>query len=159
MTIPPANRRKIRIVDRRFQLGVALRFLLAFLLFFAIGIFLVFAPSMFRLLTGASLSDLEPAAQEFLVLHRRIWPAVLVVLAGVFCYSLYIGQRIAGPIHRINSVLGKMLEGEYPGRVALRKDDHFRETAELLDRLAQRMDRREKTPEDRASPPDGSGIR
>ena len=115
--------------------------LLVFLLFFAIGVFVVFAPSMFRLLAGADLAELEPAAEEFLILHRRIWPAVLIVLAGVFVYTLRFSHRIVGPIHRINQVLQMMLRGEYPGSVTLRKGDHFHQTAELLERLARQLAR------------------
>lgn len=114
---------------------------LVFLLFFAIGIFLVFAPSMFGLLMGVDLTEVEPAAQEFLILHRRIWPAVLFVLAAVFVYTLILSHRIAGPIYRINSVLQTMLKGEYPKSVPLRKGDHFHQTAELLERLSQQLAR------------------
>lgn len=139
-----ADRRKSRMVDRQYQFGLAWRMLLVFLLFFAAGIFVVFAPSMFGLLTGADLSDLEPAAQEFLILHRRIWPAVLVVLAGVFVYTLLFSHRIAGPIHRINQVLQMMLRGDYPGSVTLRRGDHFHQTAELLERLSEQLARQRK---------------
>ncbi len=139
MTTP--NRRKSRLVDRRYQFGLAWRMLLVFLLFFAIGVFLVFAPSAIMVLTGADLSELELASQEFLILHRRIWPAVLVVLAGVFVYTLLFSHRIVGPIYRINQVLQMMLRGEYPGNITLRKGDHFQETAELLERLSQQIAR------------------
>lgn len=143
----PRTRRRIRMVDRRYQLGMAWRMLLAFLLFFAIGIFLVFAPSMFGLLVGADLEELEPAGREFLILHRRIWPAVLFVLAGVFVYTALFSHRIAGPIYRINAVLQAMLRGEYPKSVTLRKADHFHETAELLERLSRQLaGRREGDP-------------
>jgi len=138
------DRRKSRMVDRQYQFGLAWRMLLVFLLFFAAGIFVVFAPSMFGLLTGADLSDLEPAAQEFLILHRRIWPAVLVVLAGVFVYTLLFSHRIAGPIHRINQVLQMMLRGDYPESVTLRRGDHFRQTAELLERLSEQLARKQR---------------
>ncbi len=127
---------------------MAWRMLLAFLLFFAIGIFLVFAPSMFGLLVGADLEELEPAGREFLILHRRIWPAVLFVLAGVFVYTALFSHRIAGPIYRINAVLQAMLRGEYPKSVTLRKADHFHETAELLERLSRQLaGRREGDPQ------------
>lgn len=148
MTTRP-DRRKSRMVDRQYQFGLAWRMLLVFLLFFAIGILVVFAPSMFGLLTGSDLSDLEPAAQEFLILHRRIWPAVLVVLAGVFIYTLLLSHRIAGPIHRINQVLKMLVRGEYPDSVTLRKGDHFHQTAELLDHLSKQLARQrtERTPD------------
>ena len=45
------NRRKGRLVDRQFQVGLAWRILLVFLLFFFLGILLVFAPSMFGLIS------------------------------------------------------------------------------------------------------------
>jgi hypothetical protein len=155
---PPKTRRRIRMVDRRYQLGMAWRMLLAFLLFFAIGIFLVFAPSMFGLLVGADLEELEPAGREFLILHRRIWPAVLFVLAGVFVYTALFSHRIAGPIYRINAVLQAMLRGEYPKSVALRKADHFHETAELLERLSRQLaGQREGDPQ--GSPADSGETR
>lgn len=137
--ISPSNRRKTRLVDRQFQLGLAWRMLIVFLLFFFAGIVLVFAPSVFGLLTGESLEALEPAAAEFLVLHRRVWPAVLFVLAGMFLYTILVSQRIAGPVYRINSVLRKMLDGETPETVTFRKKDYFQDTAELLDRLSKKL--------------------
>ncbi len=141
MTSPrPPRRRKPRLVDRRFQLGLAGRIAAVFVLLFAVGILVVFAPSVFGLLTGVDLSELQPAAQEFLVLHRRIWPAVLIVLVGIFAYSLYFSHRIAGPIYRINTVLRMLLRGESPAHVELRKGDYFHDTAELLERLARRLD-------------------
>lgn len=151
----PRNRRRIRLVDRQYQLGMAWRMFLAFLLFFAIGIFLVFAPSMFGLLVGADLVELEPAAREFLILHRRIWPAVLFVLVGVFVYTALFSQRIAGPIYRINTVLQAMLRGEYPESVTLRKGDHFHQTADLIARLSRQLAGRRK--EDPPGRPGDSG--
>jgi hypothetical protein len=139
----PSDRRKTRLADRRFQFGLAWRMLLVFLLFFVAGILLVFAPSVIGLLTGADLSELEPAAEELLILHQRIWPAVLFVLVGVFLYTLVFSHRIAGPIYRINKAIEMMLRGECPKRITLRKGDHFQETAELLERLAQQINRQQ----------------
>lgn len=139
---PPTNRRKSRLVNRQFQLGLAWRMLFVFLLLFAAGILLVFAPSMIGLITGKELAELESASQEFLTLHRRVWPAVLLVLAGVFVYTILVSHRIAGPIYRINAVLQTMLQGEYPENVTLRKGDHFQETAGLLEQLSRKIARK-----------------
>jgi len=153
-----STRRSFRLVDKLYQLGLAWRMLGAFLLFFSIGIILVFAPSVFLLLTGADLAELEPASQEFLILHHRIWPAVLFVLVGMFLYTLRFSHRIAGPIYRINSVLQTMLKGEYPTRVTLRKGDHFHPTAELLQALSRQLaGRNEKEGGGKPVLPDPSG--
>ncbi len=135
-----ANRRKTRLVDRKFQVGLAWRMFFAFFLLFFCGLLLIFAPSMVRLATGSDLASLEPAAQEFLVLHKRIWPAAIFIAAGMFFYTLLLSHRIAGPIYRINDVLRKMAEGDYPRTVALRRHDFFRTTAELLEAACRRRE-------------------
>jgi signal transduction histidine kinase len=127
------------MVNRELQFGLAWRMMIAYLLFLFIGIALMFAPSMLRLATGSKIEELAPAAREFLILHNRIWPAVLVTLAGVFLYTLFISHRIAGPIYRINATLKKMQEGEYPDKVSLRNGDFFHETAELLQDLSRKL--------------------
>lgn len=138
-------------MDRQFQVGIAWRLLLAFLLLFFLGIFLVFAPSMFGLLTGETLESLEPAATEFLILHHRIWPAVVIVLVGMFAYTIVLSHRIAGPVYRINDVLRKMIGREFPGTVTFRTGDYFQETAKLLETLS-------KTLVERSGPGEGSGA-
>lgn len=134
----PVNRRRPRLVDRSFQLGLAWRIMFAFFAFFLGGIVIVFAPSMYRLATGSDLAELEPAASEFLVLHERIWPAALFIFGGVFAFTVYFSRRIAGPIHRINDTLRMMIDGEYPETVIFRRGDFFHPTAELLETLSRK---------------------
>ncbi|MBI5419634.1 MAG: hypothetical protein HZA60_06055 [Deltaproteobacteria bacterium] len=133
------NRRRPRLVDRQFQLGLAWRMMFVFFLFFLLGIVVLFAPSMYVLATSRDLSVVEPAAREFLVLHRRVWPAVLLVFGGVFAYTLVFSHRIAGPIHRINAILRGMLNGKYPEKITLRRRDFFRTTAELIESLSRKL--------------------
>lgn len=134
----PVNRRRPRLVDRKFQLGLAWRMMIAFLAFFVGGLVIVFAPSMYQLATGRSLPELEPAAREFLVLHDRVWPAALFIFGGVFVYTLVLSHRIAGPVYRINAILRQLIEGESPDKVTLRRGDFFHDTVELLDRLSRK---------------------
>lgn len=91
-----------------------------------------------------------PAAREFMVLHNRIWPAVLVMLAGVFIYTIYFSQRIAGPIYRINATIKKILSGECPESVTLRNGDYFVETASLIQELSRKLS--EERNKDKGSP-------
>lgn len=134
-----SNRRRSRLVDRRFQLGLAWRFMLVILLFIAGGVVLVFAPSIIVLATGQDLAALEPAAREFLVLHARVWPAILFVLAGAFVYTIVLSHRIAGPVYRINATLKRMIAGDYPAAVTLREGDFLGETAGLLQDLSRKL--------------------
>jgi hypothetical protein len=153
----PVNRRRPRLIDRNFQLGLAWRMMIAYFLFFVGGLFIVFGPSMYRLATGSNLNELEPAAREFLILHHRVWPAVLFIFGGVFAYTLLFSHRIAGPIYRINAVLREMLAGKHTGKVTLRKGDFFDDTAKLLENLSQMMARGEGKGEGGGSGPTEAG--
>lgn len=134
-----ANRRRLHLVDRQYQIGIAWRMMIAYLVFFAAGLLLMFGPSMIVLLTNQDLSAVEPAAREFLALHKRIWPAALLIGGCVFVYTLLVSHRIAGPIYRINAVIRQMIEGEYPDKVSLRRGDHFQGTADLLTALSRKL--------------------
>lgn len=113
--------------------------MIAFLLFSLGGIAIVFAPSMYLLAIGRDVEELAPAAREFLILHNRVWPAALFLFGGIFLYTIVISHRIAGPVHRINGILRKMLEGEYPETVTLRRGDFLHSTAALLEQLSRKL--------------------
>jgi hypothetical protein len=133
------NRRRTRIVDRQFQLGLAVRLLLVLTALSAAGIALAFAPSVYVLATTNDLKSLEPAAAEFLVLHRRLWPAAFLSFAGIFVYAIFFSHRIAGPVYRINAVLRALIDGRDPPVVKFRDGDYFLPTATLLGELAEKM--------------------
>jgi hypothetical protein len=133
------HRRRTRIVDRQFQLGLAVRLLLVLTILFAAGLLLALAPSYYVLATTNDLKSLEPAAAEFLVLHKRLLPAALFSLAGIFLYAIFFSHRIAGPLYRINAILRALIEDRDPPVVKFRDDDYFHPTAALLGELSEKM--------------------
>ena len=133
------NRRRTRIVDRQFQLGLAMRLLLVLTALFAAGIGIAFLPSIYVLATTNDLKSLEPAAAEFLVLHKRLWPAALLSLAGIFFYVILFSHRVAGPVYRINAILRALIEDRDPPVVKFRDGDYFQPTAALLKELSEKM--------------------
>lgn len=133
------DRRRTRLVDRQFQLGLAVRLLLVLTILFAAGIALAFLPSIYVLATTNDLKSLEPAAAEFLVLHKRLWPAALLSLAGIFFYVIFFSHRVAGPVYRINAILRALIEDRDPPIVKFRDDDYFQPTAALLKELSEKM--------------------
>jgi hypothetical protein len=136
---PRRTRRCGTIVDRHFQFGLALRLLLVVTVFFLVGLALVFAPSFYLLASTNDPKALENAATEFLLLHKRIWPAAILSFAAVFVFALRFSHRIAGPVYRINAVLRQFLRDEYPERITFRKNDYFVSTAALLEQLSAKM--------------------
>ena len=137
------DRRRTRIVDRKFQLGLTVRLLLVLTILFAVGLLLAFAPSYYVLATTNDLKSLEPAAAEFLVLHKRLLPAALLSLAGISIYAIFsaifFSHRIAGPLHRVNAILRALIEDRDPPVEKFRDDDYFQSTAALLGELSEKM--------------------
>ncbi|MEK6695780.1 MAG: hypothetical protein AABY98_01320 [Candidatus Deferrimicrobiota bacterium] len=154
------DRRRTRIVDRQFQLGLAVRLLLVLTTLFAAGIALAFLPSIYVLATTNDLKSLEPAAAEFLVLHKRLWPAALLSLAGIFFYVIFFSHRLAGPVYRINAILRALIEDRDPPIVKFRDDDYFQPTAALLKELSEKMRaaRRTTAPRPGGNPPPGEAT-
>jgi len=151
------NRRRKRIVDPGFQVGMAVRLLLVLTALFAAGIALAFAPSAYVLATTNDLKSLEPAAAEFLVLHKRLWPAALLSFAGIFVYVILFSHRVAGPVYRINAVLRTLIDDGDPPVVKFRTGDYFQPTAALLKELSEKMrsSRRISTSGPGGDPPPG----
>jgi hypothetical protein len=133
------DRRRTRAVDRHFQLGLAARLLLVLAILFAAGLLLAFAPSYYVIATTNDLKSLEPAAAEFLVLHKRLWPMVLLSLAGIFFYAIFFSRRITGTLHGINAILRALIEDRDPPAVKFRDDDYFQSTVALLEELSEKM--------------------
>jgi hypothetical protein len=151
------NRRRTRLVDRQFQLGLAVRLLLVLTILFAVGLLLAFAPSYYILATKNDLKSLEPAAAEFLVLHKRLWPAALLSLAGIFFYVILFSHRVAGPVYRMNAILRALIEDRDPPVVTFRDGDYFQPTAALLKELSEKMrgSRKIPAPHPGGNPPPG----
>jgi len=144
------DRRRTRLVDRQFQLGLAVRLLLVLTILFAVGLLLAFAPSYYVLATKNDLKSIEPAAAEFLVLHKRLLPAALLSLAGIFLYAIFFSHRIAGPLYRINAILRALIDDRDPPVVKFRDDDYFQPTAALLKELVEKLRASRRTPAPRS---------
>jgi hypothetical protein len=120
-------------------LGLGVRLLLVLTALFMLGIALAFLPSIYVLATTNDLKSLEPAAAEFLVLHKRLWPAALLSLAGIFFYVIFFSHRIAGPLYRINAILRALIDDRDPPIGKFRDGDYFHPTAALLKELSEKM--------------------
>ena len=143
------NRRRSKVVNWRFQFGLAARLLLVLTALFAAGLVVAFAPSLYVVATTNDMKALEPAASELLALHRRVWPAAILCYGGILLYVIRFSHRIAGPVHRIDAVLRALLEDREPPVTRFREDDFFRPTAELLTELTRKLRTSRGDPPDR----------
>ena len=133
-----SNKRRRLLVDKPFQLrliGLGLVYSLI-----AVGVFAwcVFGPIILDLNSGKiSDPEVQAAAEQFLTLHLRVWPALLVVLVFLTLHHVVESHRIAGPLCRIRTTLEDMSKGDISARIVIRKKDYLaKEAAAVNDLLA-----------------------
>jgi hypothetical protein len=139
MTYPKFRRRKY-IVKPGFQVKNALIVILSIILYSLIlGVF-IFYPLSGELVSALGIDEQANVSATILHLHERIWPGLLVVavLAGV--HVILSTHRVVGPVYRFETFLADLAKGDFSSRVRLRKGDNFRETEEVINRLADYLD-------------------
>ena len=126
--------------QHRLSLFTALLALLPPGLFF--GIYYLMTAESSRRLVEASPS-LEPLIR---VQDRKeallVLAALLFYGLGVYLVALLESHRTAGLLHRVQGHLAELGEGHFTGRLHPRRDDHFIEVADSVNRLTESLKRR-----------------
>ena len=139
------NQRKKLLINRRFQLS--------FLLYtcgISIVIFLFCYISNHLFLWNFDKMGSEaglPRSHPFYTLLERqsafldltyIVTAVLILIT-LTVYGLYLSNRIAGSIYRLESFLKGRLQGKSEGAFRFRKNDYFQELEQPINELVERV--------------------
>ena len=140
MASRPYKRRRILIDRLQWQLlGITLLYLAATALMFSAALF---GPLIWKLQGNESSIEQAAAATEFLALHRRFWPALIVTFAALSMHSVFTSHRIVGPLYRFRVVFGEVAAGNLVPWVGLRHRDFLvTEAQELNDMLVSLRDR------------------
>ena len=127
----PYKRGRILIDRRQLQLlGVTILYFLATAIVFAVT---MFGPLVVQL-SGEHAPTTEQAAvaSEFLALHARFWPALLVTFAVLSVHSIFTSHRIVGPLFRFRAVFKEIQEGNLMPWIGLRRRDLLEHEATAL---------------------------
>ena len=96
----------------------------------------LFLPTMVELSDAASSWDQKQrASTQFLTLHARLWPAVLVLFTLLAVHSVVVSHRIAGPLYKFCKVFRSVAEGDLSMRVAIRKNDYLTKEVDDINRM------------------------
>jgi methyl-accepting chemotaxis protein len=130
----PYKRRQI-LIDR-FQYQLLLINLLYFFTILLIFSAALFVPLIIQLDSHTlSLSEQEAVASQFLSLHARVWPALLLAFLLFAIHSIFVSHRIAGPLMRFRNTFKAIAAGDLSGRVTLRKHDYLGHEADALNEM------------------------
>ncbi len=99
---------------------------------------------VYPLVTDMFLSDdmniQYQAAQTFIVLMRRLVPAVVIMFAVVFLHQVSVTHRICGPLVNFTNTFKTISKGDLTRKVFLRQGDYLKKECqrinEMIDGLA-----------------------
>jgi hypothetical protein len=86
----------------------------------------LFLPLIFQM-QGADPASTETldAANQFLYLHVKFWPATVLSLICVVLHSIRTSHKLAGPLYRFRMILVSLRQGNIPKPVRLRRGDYL----------------------------------
>ncbi len=129
----PYKRRQI-LVDR-FQYRLVLINLLYFLTILLIFSAALFLPLIIQIESSTPLSEQEAVATQFLALHARVWPALLLAFLLLAIHSIIVSHRIAGPLLRFRNTFRAIGTGDLSMRETIRKHDYLGNEADILNEM------------------------
>ena len=124
-----------RILIDRLQLQL-LAIVLAYFLATTVALSLaIFAPLIWELSVEAPGAEQVAPAAEFLSLHTRFWPALLVVFVALSVHSIFTSHRIVGPLYRFRLEFDQIKRGNLVPGFGLRRRDFLSKEAEALNEM------------------------
>ena len=137
----PRWRRKRFLVQRRYQLKMALLAVALVLALVVLLNFSLFSSAMRETETALSIA---PQFEEYLKAQDRaqfllILLASLIFIVGVFLVSLLETHKTAGAAVNIRNRMDELRAGNYGARVRLRKDDHLKDLEQSFNDMAESL--------------------
>lgn len=78
-------------------------------------------------------------ADQFLTLHKRLWPPLLLALFLFVLNSIILAHRVAGPLYRMGCVMKEVGKGDVTIRAKIRKPDYLHAEVADLNEMIQRL--------------------
>jgi len=83
-------------------------------------------PDLYTMFSSQELSAQYQAAQNFLVLAKRIIPSTVILFVLFFIHQLFMTHKICGPLVNFTTTFKKIGDGDFSRRVILRKGDYLK---------------------------------
>lgn len=104
------------------------------LMLLAYSVLIVILTSVFLLSVTFSYANSET---DYFAFERVLFLGFLLFLS-IFFVDLWISNKIAGPIYRMEMHMKSLLEGEKPTELQVRSDDQFQSTVQLYNEILKR---------------------
>lgn len=128
------KKRNQYIVDKQqYKVSAVIVFYNVFAVFLAA--LLVFLPSFIGFSSGEDSATRVAAANEILVLHKRFWPAIMVVAVVLGTHSIFFFHRLFGPLYRFKVVMKEVGQGDFSHNFNIRPKDFLVAEKEVMNEM------------------------
>jgi hypothetical protein len=134
----PQQRRRIKLINRDFQITLMIRFILVNAVILA-----VFGAALYLFLSAEVGSNLQSAHATYRTVGAMLFPIVLTLTLLSFVVLsvtsivvvLYASHRVAGPIYRFHQALKDLGQRNFKTMTRIREDDQLAEVANALEQM------------------------
>ena len=113
-----------------------LRMISSSLIYMVMVVFIMLAvvllPVIQNMLTAESLDVQYVAAQTFLLMTKRLVPALIVMFIMIFIHQVVLSHRICGPLVNFTKTFKKISEGDLTRKVYLRHGDYLKRECQRI---------------------------
>jgi nitrogen fixation/metabolism regulation signal transduction histidine kinase len=96
----------------------------------------LFIPEIIRLQDESlSFHDRAVAADKVLILHAKVWPAILLIVCLVALHSFRFFHRVFGPLYRFRWAFEQVRNGNLNFLVKIRKNDFLHQEEATLNEM------------------------
>ncbi len=110
------------------------------LVVFGLAVIAPYVVPAVKLASAMPLDIRHAAAEQFLFLAETLWPAVFGLILGSIVFTVYLTNRLAGPLYRLDQYVRTLATGDLSQRVRLRKGDELHDLAELTNECIDRFE-------------------
>jgi methyl-accepting chemotaxis protein len=136
-------KRKLKnyLINKEIQLKIVITNLVYMVIIIIITLAVLLWPLLNDMFFSNNLDVQYQAAQTFLTLVKRLFPAVGLMFILIFVHQILITHRICGPLVNFTHTFKKIAEGDLTRKIVLRKGDYLSEECEKINTMIDSLSR------------------
>lgn len=116
-----------------------MRMISASVVYMVVVVFFMLAVVLFPVIEKMMLADdIDTryfAAQTFLLMTRRLLPALVVMLVAIFVHQLVLSHRICGPLVNFTHTFRRIGQGDLTRKIHLRHGDYLKKECDRINEM------------------------
>ena len=134
-------KRKRYLVNRRYQLGLALLLLSILFVVVIVAVFLTHYSLLSIIVDNSIRSGTPHTAVQLINMAMRPLIVVVIIILIIFVlvalYLIYVTHRTAGPLYQLKQAMDKVGKGDFSTKIQIRREDEIHDVAMSFNRMVE----------------------